>query len=149
MKDQPGTFVTDDGRTLYDVGGPHHSPKDASDFYSQGEPQEHTLTQQQFKDEVDINTIVRRFGLTQAQVAEFGPQGVYGDFSGITDFQSALQRVRAAEEGFLALPPELRAEFHNNPGEFVHYVASLSPRDWDAIKEPPPPPPPPAPPAQP
>ena len=46
-------------------------------------------TQQSFRDECDINNILRKFNVTgQLPIGSVQPQ--YGDFSGITDYQSAL-----------------------------------------------------------
>lgn len=80
-----------------------------------------SLAQQHFRDEVDINTIVERFGLTGMlpQVTAL-PQS--GDFTGIFDFQSALNTVRLAQEQFMALPAKMRARFHNNPQELLVFL---------------------------
>jgi len=82
-----------------------------------------SLVQQQFKDEVDINTIVRRFGMSTTPV--YVP-GVYGDFTGIVDFESASLAVAKAEEGFMRLPAEARAKFENSPAAFLEYAARVS-----------------------
>ena len=66
-----------------------------------------SLAQQHMKDECDINTIVERFGVTGSYLsAPVSPQ--YGDFSGVSDYHSAINAVRAAEESFMALPAKLR-----------------------------------------
>lgn len=84
---------------------------------------EDSLVQQQFKDEVDINTIIRRFGLGGAPAYA---QGVYGDFTGITDYWSAREAVAKAEAGFLALPAEARDKFDNDPGRFLEYAEGVT-----------------------
>jgi len=91
-------------------------------------PQE-SIVQQQFRDEVDVNTIVRRFGLTGQVPAMQGP-GVYGDFTGITDYESALARIEETRERFMELPPEVREQFNNNPGELARYVEGSTEEDW-------------------
>ncbi|WNK15029.1 MAG: internal scaffolding protein [Microvirus sp.] len=72
------------------------------------------------KEEADINTIVKRFGLTGEL-----PQGIrmpqYGDFLHVTDYQSALNAVLLAEESFDQLPWELKKRFNNDPEEFVNF----------------------------
>lgn len=90
-----------------------------------------TLVQQQFHDEVDINTIVRRFGLTREMPLGVGA-GVYGDFSGISDYESAAARIRAADEGFLKLPPEVRERFGNDASLLVRAASELSEEDFVA-----------------
>lgn len=77
-------------------------------------------TQQSFRDEVDINTIIRRQGLDGAMPAAIRlPE--YGDFTGINDFQSALAAVKEAESSFAELPARVRSRFGNDPGAFVAF----------------------------
>lgn len=84
-------------------------------------PFEPTRTKQSFKDECDINTIVRRFGVTGEL-----PQGVrvpsYGDFgSEVFDFQSAMNAVVAAQRTFEQLPASVRKRFGHDPQEFIAF----------------------------
>lgn len=73
------------------------------------------------KDNTDINVIVRRFGVTgQVPVSLRTPE--YGDFSGVFDFQTAMNVVREAQENFAELPAALRRRFHDNPQEFLEFV---------------------------
>lgn len=79
---------------------------------------EETLVQQQFGEEVDVNTIMRRYGMTGA--APFGEDaGVYGDFTGIHDYDSAVARIDAARARFMELPASVREKFNNDPGELI------------------------------
>lgn len=77
---------------------------------------------QSFREECDINTIVERFLHTGDL-----PEGVrvpqYGDFTGISDYQSALHAVQAASEAFMAFPADVRARFGNDPGVFVDFCS--------------------------
>ncbi len=85
-------------------------------------------TKQSFRDECDINNILRQFNVTgQLPVGSVQPQ--YGDFSGITDYQSALNAVMAAQDSFLALPAKLRARFDNDPALFVEFASDEANRD--------------------
>lgn len=90
------------------------------------------LTKQEFAEECDINTIVRRFGLTGEL-----PQNVrapqYGDFSDALDYRSALDAVMAANESFMAMPAEVRKRFGNDPAEFVDFCSNPANRD-EAIR---------------
>lgn len=81
-----------------------------------------SMTQQQFKDECDINTIVARFGLT-GQLPDDVRVPVSGDFTGVVDFQTAMNSVRAAEEAFMELPGALRARFANDPQRLMEFVS--------------------------
>lgn len=79
-----------------------------------------SLTQQSFKDECDINTIVRRFGLSGAMPEPLAPQ--YGDFSDAVDFHSAMNAVRSASEGFMTLPADMRKRFDNDPANLIRFL---------------------------
>lgn len=78
------------------------------------------LTQQHMREEADINTIVKRFGLGGSVPEGFRPPE-FGDFSDVVDYQSALNAVRSAAQTFMELPAELRARFRNDPQEFMTF----------------------------
>lgn len=90
--------------------------------------EEEGRTQQQFKDECDINVIVERFGLT-GQLPENPRVPVSGDFTGIQDFQTAMNMVREAQEAFMEFPAEIRAEFDNDPGKMIAFVENEKNRE--------------------
>lgn len=77
-------------------------------------------TKQEFKDETDINTLLRKFSVTGEL-----PSGVrmptYGDFSEVTDFHGAVNAIALARESFDSMPAEVRARFKNDPAEFVAF----------------------------
>lgn len=81
-----------------------------------------SLAQRQFREDSDINTIVRRFNLT-GQL----PQGVqvpqYVDFGSVSDYHTALNMVMSADSAFMALPADVRARFENDPGQLVDFVS--------------------------
>lgn len=79
-------------------------------------------TQQCFAEEVDINTIVRRFGVT-GKLPESTRAPTYGDFTEVGDFRSAMNAVRMATESFMAMPAEVRAEFGNDTQRFVEFCS--------------------------
>lgn len=87
------------------------------------ECQDATLAKQSFAEEVDINTIVRRFNIT-GELPTNVRMPSYGDFSGVFDFHTAMNAVAQANESFDAMPAEVRARFHNNPDEFVNFCAN-------------------------
>jgi len=91
-----------------------------------------TRTQQHFKDETDINNILRQFNVTgQLPTKAISPR--YGDFTGIGDYHSALNQVIAAEGEFMTLPAQLRARFDNNPQELIEFLNNPENKD-EAIK---------------
>jgi phage internal scaffolding protein len=80
-----------------------------------------SLAQQQFKDECDINNILRQFNITgQLPNAPLSPR--YGDFTGISDYKTALDRVIAADEEFMNLPADLRARFDNDAANLIEFL---------------------------
>nr|QJB18905.1 MAG: internal scaffolding protein [Microvirus sp.] len=94
--------------------------------------EEPSLAQQQFKDECDINNILKQFNITgQLPTSPLEPR--YGDFTGIYDYHSALNSVIAAEDGFMALPADLRSRFLNDPANLIDFLSNESNRD-EAIK---------------
>jgi len=90
--------------------------------------EEPSLAQQHYKDETDINTILRQFNITgQLPTSTLSPQ--YGDFTGISDYQSALNAVIAAEDGFMTLPAQLRATFGNDPEQLIAFLDNPENKD--------------------
>jgi len=87
-----------------------------------------SLAQQHMKDECDINIIVERFGVTgQLPVRAIEPS--YGDFSGVSDYHTALNKIRTAEAEFMALPAKLRAKFDNDPNALLNFLENEQNRD--------------------
>ena len=84
--------------------------------------EDESLAKQQFAEECDINTIVKRFGLDYKM-----PPGVpapdVADFTAVTDFHSAMEAIVRARESFDTLPAQTRAMFANDPGSFVDFCA--------------------------
>lgn len=84
-----------------------------------------SLAVQAERDECDINTIVRRFGLTGDL-----PVGVrrpsYGDFTGVSDYRSALEMLELANQSFYSMPAEVRSRFDNDPALFVDFCSDPS-----------------------
>lgn len=83
--------------------------------------EEPSLAQQHFKDECDINNILRQFNIT-GLLPENPLSPRYGDFTGISDYQTALNAVMEAEEGFMTLPAQIRARFNNDPEQLIQFL---------------------------
>lgn len=83
---------------------------------------EKTLTQQHFKEEVDINNILARAAQTGVlPVNDKAP--VYGDFSMVpTSLHEAFAMIKQANDLFMALPWQAREKFKNNPEEMVSWL---------------------------
>lgn len=86
------------------------------------------MTQQQFKDECDINVIAKRFGIT-GDLPVNGVMPQFGDFTGVEDYHSAMNAIRYAEEAFMALPGLVRERFGHNPQRFVEFCSDV--RNYD------------------
>lgn len=82
-----------------------------------------SLTQQHHAKDADLNTIVKRYGITDGAIppAALNPQ-FFGDFTDAVDFRDHMDRVRHATERFNALPADLRAMFNNDPVELHDWV---------------------------
>jgi len=78
-------------------------------------------TQQNFRQEVDINVIIARAIKTGAP-PPFKPGGSYGDFSILKDYATALNMVNDAREAFQDLPSKVRNRFENDPGQLIAFL---------------------------
>jgi len=89
-------------------------------------------TLQSFRDESDVNNIMRRYKKTGILIPESVQrrQAFYGDFveRGF-DFQQAQNALLAANETFMSLSAELRYRFHNNPLEYIRFIENPANRD--------------------
>ena len=100
---------------------PYNYDTDAASNESGLHCEDASLAQQHFKDECDINNILRQFNITGLlPEATLSPQ--YGDFTGIGDYHSALNQVIAAEDEFMSLPATLRARFANDPAQLIEFL---------------------------
>lgn len=81
-----------------------------------------SMTQQNFKDECDINNILRKHKKTGLidHVSQFN--GDYADLSEPVDYQTALNIVIEAGEAFSTLPAGIRKMFNNSPQEFLEFA---------------------------
>jgi len=94
---------------------------------------EPSKTQQHFKNQVNINTIVNRYKKTGIMPNMNAARALYGDFSGVTDYQGALEGVINAESQFMALPSQIRKRFGNNPLELLDFLQDENNKE-EAIK---------------
>lgn len=91
-----------------------------------------TRVQQSFGTEVDINTIVRRYGVNVSNLGS-EPVGMYGDFTGITDYESAVERIAQANDRFMKLPASVRERFNNNPAELIRAADALHEKEFGSM----------------
>lgn len=86
-----------------------------------------SLTEQAHGATADINAIMRRAERTgEVPVRDATP--VYGDFTAVGDYHSALEAVRNAQTAFMSLAPEIRERFGNDPGRLLMFLSDESNR---------------------
>lgn len=81
-----------------------------------------TPTKQEFKDECDINVLMKRYQKTGLFPQYPGQTPRYVSNIGMPDFQQAMEIVKRAEEEFAGLNSELRKRFDNDPAKFLAFV---------------------------
>lgn len=83
---------------------------------------EESLTQQSDAVDCDINVIMKKYAKTgQLPVVQLQP--LYGDFTGVDDFRSMQDKIKAANDAFAAIPANIRKRFNNDPHEFIKFAA--------------------------
>lgn len=81
-----------------------------------------TRAQQQFQDECDINTIMRKFAVTKTLPLTMG-MPTYDDYTdAVTDYQTAQNAIIQAKQAFQQLPARVRDRFQNNPQHLLEFV---------------------------
>jgi len=80
------------------------------------------MTKQSFKDECDINNIIKKFMKTGLMEHVNRYQGDYSDICAFDDYQTSLNQVIEAGEMFSSLPAKIRSRFGNDPAAFLDFV---------------------------
>lgn len=80
------------------------------------------LTQENFKEETDINNIMKRYATTGTLDHVNNIKGAYGDFSNVSEYQLHLDQVMAAQAAFDKLPAPMRARFNNDPAHLLRFL---------------------------
>lgn len=93
-----------------------------------------SLTQQHFARDADLNTIIKRYGITDGAIppAALDPK-YFGDFTDEADFRDHLERIRNAENRFNALPANIRGMFDNDM-IFMHDWVTAPENAEEAVK---------------
>lgn len=87
-----------------------------------------SLTQQNFKDETDINNIVQKYQMTGILPTQ-NNLPYFGDVSNIPDYQTALNIVQEAQQVFGDLPSKIRSRFGNDPTQLVLFLENPENRE--------------------
>lgn len=92
-------------------------------------------TKQEFKNECDINLLVKKMDagldITPSSIARGKSRRTpqFGDFSQFFDFREMNDRINSAREQFEALPAEIRERFHNDPAALIAAIEDPNRRD--------------------
>ena len=74
-----------------------------------------SMTDQQWKDETDVNKIIEKHKKVGVISHLSKKQGQYADMSNISSLQESLIKIQSASMKFKELPQELRDKIHNDP----------------------------------
>lgn len=83
---------------------------------------EKSRTKQSMKDETDINLIMERFTRTGHISHLNHATPTFGDFTGATDYQQAVNQVLDTQRQFEALPSAIRDHLSNDPAQLLDLV---------------------------
>lgn len=85
-------------------------------------------TRQDDLERSNINNIIKRYKSSNELPIQ-NREAFFADVSSMPDFQSAMNLVDAAREGFMSLPAEVRAIHDNNPAAFIDWTSNPDNRD--------------------
>lgn len=85
-----------------------------------------SMTQQHYKAECDINTIMDKYAVNgylvdPLKIRTRKPQ--FGDFTDMPDFQTAQNVIVEGREAFEALPARVRKYFNNDPALYLSFIS--------------------------
>lgn len=82
-----------------------------------------SMTRQSDAEGADINVIMKRAEKTGV-IPVYTREALFTDVSGIGSYREALELMRVANEGFLALSPAIREKFGNDPVAFLDFTSN-------------------------
>ncbi len=92
-----------------------------------------SLAKQSFREECDINTIMKKYEKTGLIEHLNRHQGDYGNFIGYEAYHESLNKLLAAQEAFASIPSSIRRKFGNDPAEFLEFAQN--PENLDQMIE--------------
>lgn len=90
-------------------------------------------TKQSFKDEVNINSIIKKYRKTGLIKHVNANPGRYEDVSDVRNFHEAQNIIAEGKQMFNALPANVRERFQNDPGQLISFLDNPDNKD-EAIK---------------
>lgn len=88
------------------------------------QPEGESMTEQSHELETNINRIMAKYQATGILNHVNKKQPIFGDFSEVPDYATALDLVITAQESFMQLPAKIRAKFANDPAQFLDFVGN-------------------------
>lgn len=116
-------------RTAYDHVSKKGPYKSSLNFKDENGDHQKSMTQQCFKEECDINTVLKRADKTGLITHVNKATAQYGDFSEVNEYQQSLNMVKDAQTAFEALPASIRKKFGNDPGIFFEFATDPKNKD--------------------
>lgn len=102
----------------------------ARDSYPVLECKDPSRTKQEFRDEVNINSIMakaRRTGqLVDPGLVNSSRIAQYGDFSSANTFEAAQQSILMVKDVFESLEADIRKAFDNDPAKMLAFVQNAT-----------------------
>lgn len=92
---------------------------------------EATLTQQQYKDDQDINNIMKKYRLTG--IANLMKQDPMFDDVSNFDYQEAMYKIAEANSNFEQLDVKIKDKFNNDPAKLIEFLNDSKNKE-EAIK---------------
>jgi len=86
-------------------------------------------TQQNFKDQCNINNIMKKYHVTGMVNHLNNKKGTYADLTQVKDFQGCLQTVIDAQASFMTIPSEIRKKFGNDPQALIEFLKDPKNKD--------------------
>ena len=92
-----------------------------------------SLAQQEFKDECDINKIMKKYREQGVLTHRNNYEGRYDSYIDAPDFHTAMNAIADATSMFMDLPAEIRSKYGNDPAAFLE--AAQDPDRQDELRE--------------
>lgn len=83
---------------------------------------EPSKTQQQFAEECDINTIMKKYSQTGQNPHPNLKLGVYADLTKIPSYEESLKITLKAQSAFMSLDAKIRSRFSNDPHKLIEFL---------------------------
>lgn len=97
------------------------------------------LCQQEFADDCDINSIMRRYANSGTVPVFADKQPFYVDNTELMSFQDMQNVLISAREAFMSLPADVRKQFDNDPIAFADFASDSANneklREWNMLSD--------------